>query len=146
MIRFQNTVEINHPLEAVFAFVANFENAPHWNPALLRVRQTSEGAIGVGTTFHLSRRYDAQNILITDFVQNQMIALKSIKGVSPPFQRRLTFEATTCAATRISDVWEFPAERTRLLERLEAFNLKMAAAENLSLLKVYLETPRLIHT
>ena len=43
MIRFENTVEIDRPIEEVFRFVANFENVPRWNYYVVDVRQLSEG-------------------------------------------------------------------------------------------------------
>ena len=44
MIRFENTVEIDHPIESVFSFVANLENVPRWNYYVVDVRQLSEGS------------------------------------------------------------------------------------------------------
>jgi hypothetical protein len=55
MATFQNTVTIRRPVEDVFAFLADFENVPRWNKAILRTRKTSPGPVGVGTTYRQVR-------------------------------------------------------------------------------------------
>jgi carbon monoxide dehydrogenase subunit G len=44
-------VFISRPVAEVFAFVADFEQEPQWNPSLLSLRKTSPGPVGVGTTW-----------------------------------------------------------------------------------------------
>jgi uncharacterized membrane protein len=51
MARVEASVVINRPLEEVFAFASNTENHTQWNSGVLEVEQTSEGPVGVGTTF-----------------------------------------------------------------------------------------------
>jgi uncharacterized protein YndB with AHSA1/START domain len=53
MTRFQQSVVINRPLEQVFAFVSDLENDPQWTPGAV-MRRTSQGQLGVGTTFQWS--------------------------------------------------------------------------------------------
>jgi uncharacterized protein YndB with AHSA1/START domain len=55
MATFQNTVTIQRPVEDVFAFLADFENVPRWNKAILRTRKTSPGPVEVGTTYRQVR-------------------------------------------------------------------------------------------
>jgi uncharacterized membrane protein len=31
MLQFENTIDIQKPVDEVFAFVADFENVPRWN-------------------------------------------------------------------------------------------------------------------
>jgi len=38
MLTVERGVVINRPIEQVFAFVANFENEPQYNPSLLSMR------------------------------------------------------------------------------------------------------------
>jgi Polyketide cyclase / dehydrase and lipid transport len=52
MATFQNTVTIRRAIEDVFAFLADFENVPSWNYAIVETKKTSPGPVGVGTTYH----------------------------------------------------------------------------------------------
>ena len=50
MATFQNTVTIRRAIDDVFAFLADFENVPAWNYAIVETKKTSPGPVGVGTT------------------------------------------------------------------------------------------------
>jgi len=39
MATFENTVTIQRPVEDVFAFLADFENVPTWNYAILETKR-----------------------------------------------------------------------------------------------------------
>ena len=58
MFRFENTVDIDSPIESVFSFVANFENIPRWNYYVMDVRQLTEGP--TLALFWIERRSDAR--------------------------------------------------------------------------------------
>ena len=49
--RFQGTAHIDRPIEEVFDFLADGETDPKFSPRVLEIAKTSEGPIGVGTTF-----------------------------------------------------------------------------------------------
>jgi AmiR/NasT family two-component response regulator len=51
MASFENTVTIRRPIAAVFAFLADFENIPAWDYAIVETRKVSPGPVGVGTTY-----------------------------------------------------------------------------------------------
>ncbi len=55
MASFENTVIIQRPVEEVFAFLADFENLPKWNYAIVETTKTSPGPVGVGTTYYQTR-------------------------------------------------------------------------------------------
>jgi len=42
---FENTMTIRRPIAAVFAFLADFENIPAWNYAILETRKVSPGPV-----------------------------------------------------------------------------------------------------
>jgi uncharacterized membrane protein len=46
MASFENTVTIRRPVEDVFAFLADFENVPAWNYAIVETRKVSPGRWG----------------------------------------------------------------------------------------------------
>jgi hypothetical protein len=54
MASFENTVTIRRPVEDVFAFLADFENVPKWNYAIVETRKVSPGPVGVSGR-HTSR-------------------------------------------------------------------------------------------
>jgi hypothetical protein len=56
MVEFEESVVINRPVPEVFAFVSDLENDPPWTKSTA-VRRTSQGPIGVGTTFVQEARF-----------------------------------------------------------------------------------------
>lgn len=49
--RFEATVVIDRPIEAVFAFVANGENDPRFSPRVQEIEKTTDGPPGLGTVY-----------------------------------------------------------------------------------------------
>jgi uncharacterized protein YndB with AHSA1/START domain len=49
--RFEGTVVIDRPIDAVFAFLADGENDPKFSPRVLEIRKTTDGPPGVGTVY-----------------------------------------------------------------------------------------------
>lgn len=49
--RFEGTARIDRPIEDVFAFLADGENDPRFSPRVVEIAKTSDGPIGVGTTY-----------------------------------------------------------------------------------------------
>ncbi|MEU0574721.1 SRPBCC family protein [Dermacoccus nishinomiyaensis] len=49
--QFEAIVEIQRPIEEVFAFLANGENDPKFSPRVIRIAKTTEGPTGVGTVY-----------------------------------------------------------------------------------------------
>jgi quercetin dioxygenase-like cupin family protein/carbon monoxide dehydrogenase subunit G len=94
-MRIEQSVEIERPLEEVFAFVADPLNDERWTPAVEETRKTSEGPLGVGTTFEsvfrlLGRRFEA-SFEIAEYEQNRKVVLKP--PTSGPVQLRGTRSA-----------------------------------------------------
>jgi Pirin C-terminal cupin domain/Polyketide cyclase / dehydrase and lipid transport len=55
MATFENTMMIRRSPKDVFAFLADFENIPTWNYAIVETKKTSPGPVGVGTTYRQLR-------------------------------------------------------------------------------------------
>ncbi|WP_328885295.1 SRPBCC family protein [Streptomyces sp. NBC_00316] len=49
--RFEATVEIDRPIEAVFAYLADGENDPEFSPRVQRIEKSPAGPTTVGTVF-----------------------------------------------------------------------------------------------
>lgn len=139
MLEFAITTRIERPVEEVFAFLSDFENIPRWNYYVLQVTKTSEGPIGVGTTYHQVRKTDEQDYQITEFQPDHGVAVKTLPQASPQFSRRLTLQGQG-AATSIVDEWQLDTGRPAILEKLAGGKVKSAVAENLDKLKTLLET------
>lgn len=143
MLEFENTVDVDRPIDEVFAFLSDFENIPKWNYYVLDVRQLSESPIGIGTTYHQVRKTDEQDFHITEFEANRTVAVKTSPQSSPSFERRFTLfeEGNT---TRIRDEWKLDTGRSAILERITGGRVKGAVAENLAKLKELLEEGRVV--
>jgi uncharacterized protein YndB with AHSA1/START domain len=52
MIDRSDSIIIDRPVEAVFAYVTDVTNDPSWHTDVLEARKTSDGPVGPGTTWH----------------------------------------------------------------------------------------------
>jgi uncharacterized membrane protein len=98
------SIVINRPVEQVFAFMSNFENNLKWQSTLVEVNKTSEGSMGVGTTYQavttiLGRRINTEQE-ITEYEPNKRIARKTKSGPFP-FEVIVEFERTE-GGTRVN--------------------------------------------
>lgn len=54
---------IARPLNEVFAYAADFANGEEWDPGVKSAQKTSDGPVGVGTTYDLQGHFGrAQSI------------------------------------------------------------------------------------
>ena len=86
MIRIQANVTISRPLEEVFRFMTNHQNALQWQAGLLEARVTND-VVGVGKTWVdvvqvLGRRIEIASEL-TDYEEDRVLGFKSISGPIP---------------------------------------------------------------
>lgn len=84
-----NTVTIHRPVEAVFDFVADGENATRWRPGVVDVQHVSGSGVGVGAAYRQGvkgpggRRIDADYV-ITAFEPYHRIAFRATAGPVRP--------------------------------------------------------------
>jgi len=50
------SIRIERPAEEVWDYFTDVANDPEWNPSAIKARKTSEGPLGVGSTFHVVRK------------------------------------------------------------------------------------------
>ncbi len=50
MLRGESSILIDRMTEDVWKFMADLQNTPRWDPGVLEIRQTSQGALGLGST------------------------------------------------------------------------------------------------
>jgi uncharacterized protein YndB with AHSA1/START domain len=108
MIKNEKSIIIDRPIEEVFAYVGDLETGSQWQSALLEVRRTTQGPLGIGTQFMSVRKFMGQKMEATvEFVTyepNRQITFKSISGPSP-FEQSFLFESTA-EGTRLTSILE----------------------------------------
>ncbi len=57
MIQIHESVFIRQPVERVFEYVTDLSNNPAWQSGILATAITSEGAVGVGSTYSCVNRF-----------------------------------------------------------------------------------------
>jgi hypothetical protein len=70
MMRIAVDTQIDRPVQGVWDFFFDLANSPRWTRSGSELRQTSEGALGVGTTLVsvrpiLGREIKSQSIVVT---------------------------------------------------------------------------------
>jgi len=94
MIRIQASMTVNRPLEEVFRFMTNHQNALRWQSGLLEARVTND-VVGVGKTWVdvvqvLGQRIEIASEL-TEFEPLRAVGFKSTSGPIP-LEGRYAFE------------------------------------------------------
>jgi uncharacterized membrane protein len=107
MLKIESTTLINRPVEEVFAVLSNVENNPKWSSAFLEVNKTSEGPVGVGTTWRgvgkfLGKRIEVE-IEQTEYEPNQKSTQKSTLPF--PVNQQMSFERVD-GGTRVNLLFE----------------------------------------
>jgi hypothetical protein len=127
----------------VFAFLADFENVPTWNYAIVETKKTSPGPVGVGTTYRQLRSIPSRSeegFEVTVFKPSSRL---EVHGDIGAFTTTISYRlAPTDDGTRLTNVvdLESASGALRLLAPLAASRVKTAVAANLDTLKQLLET------
>jgi hypothetical protein len=142
MATFQNTLTIQRSVEDVFAFLADFENLPSWNYAIVETKKTSPGPVGVGTTYRQIRSLPSRSeegFEVTSFEPTRRL---EIQGEIGPFTATISYLlAPKGDGTRLANTVDLqpPSGALRLLAPLAVSRVKTAVAANLDTLKQLLE-------
>jgi hypothetical protein len=91
VIRVDSSVAIARPVPEVFAFVADTTNDPHWHLDAVEVRKTSEGAVGVGTTFTVGIQFMGRRDAYWRVTEFEPDRREVIRVQAPPFSPTLTY-------------------------------------------------------
>jgi|SRR6266540_1187974 uncharacterized membrane protein len=143
MNKIEISTVINRPVEEAFAATSNPENYPKWISGIIEVKKTSEGPLGVGTTYRsvvtfLGRRIESE-VEFTEYKPNRKIAQKSISGPFPA-ENSTTFErvdgGTRVTLTLRGEVGGF----FKLAEPLLVSMLKRQSEADLANLKELMES------
>jgi uncharacterized protein YndB with AHSA1/START domain len=140
-MEFSNTITIERSAHDVFEFVSQPENIPRWNYAIVETRKTSEGPVGVGTTYRQVRsipRRSEETLRVTEFEPDRRFA---VQGGLGPFEGTLTYEFEEIGgATRLTNGANLEARGImRLAAPIASGRVRDAVAANLGTLKELLE-------
>jgi uncharacterized membrane protein len=110
VVRVEESVEINRPVEEVFSYTSNPENFPQWAATVKEVRQDAPGGGGPqnrkGERFTamqqaLGRRFEAPFEVIA-YEPNLRYAQKSREGHPVPVTMVFTYEPVSSEGTRFT--------------------------------------------
>ena len=141
MATFENTVMIRRPIADVFAFLADFENIPKWNYAIVETHKVSEGPIGVGTIYRQVRSVPSRSEERFEVTAHNPPRQLEIQGQLGPFPSRLSYALDAIAeGTRVTNTVELELRGPgRLLGRVAVPRVRDAVAANFKKLKELLE-------
>jgi len=141
MATFENTVMIRRPIEEVFGFLAQFENVPKWNYAIVETRKVSEGPVGVGTTYQQVRSVPSRSEERFEVTVYNPPRHLEIQGQLGPLPSRLSYALDALPeGTRVTNTVELELRGPgRLLGRVAVPRVRDAVAANVRKLKEVLE-------
>ena len=138
---FENTVTIRRSVEDVFRFLADFENLPRWNYAIVETRKVSQGPVGVGTIYQQVRSVPSRSEERFEVTAHDPPRQLEIQGQLGPFPSRLSYALDAVPeGTRVTNAVELELRGPgRLLGRVAVPGVRDAVAANLQKLKELLE-------
>ena len=87
MLKVNQSIVINQPIEEIFAYMSTFENLVDWSGAAISVRQNSPGLVHVGATVRSTVRFLGRWFDITfeiiEYKPYHYLTIKSILGGAP---------------------------------------------------------------
>ena len=117
-MRVRSSVLIDRPIDAVFAYVADYRNDPEWRSEVREIRYVPDDRVGVGThaieTSVLWGRRMVTESVITAYERNRRVDFVFISG---PFRVRgsRTFELVDGATLVTSELEWHPTRRAARL-------------------------------
>jgi carbon monoxide dehydrogenase subunit G len=141
MASFENTVIIQRPVEDVFAFLADFENVPKWNYAIIETRKISPGPVGVGTAYRQTRSVPSRSEEGFEVTVFEPARRLEVQGQIGPFKARTSYLlAPAGSGTRLANAVELESSGLlAVVTPLATSRVKHAVAANLDKLRQLLE-------
>ena len=80
-------VEIERPIEDVFAYITNFENNPKWQNGMVSCTFTTEPPVGEGSRYTQVAQFMGRTIeskfLVTKFIPNERVEFETTESTFP---------------------------------------------------------------
>jgi len=84
MMKFENSVVINQPIEQVFEYVTDINNNTVWQTGILELEMTSEGRFGLGATYRCVNRFMGKRIetegRVTEYESDRRCCIRITSG------------------------------------------------------------------
>lgn len=137
----REVIEVAKPVGEAFAYVADFETAAEWDPGIVESRRTSEGPVGVGTTYDVVAEFRGSRqpfrYRVTEYVEGRRLVLDG-EGDKARSVDTIEFEATA-RGTRITYEADFRMKGVyRLVEPFLGGTFRKLAATALAGLRATL--------
>lgn len=86
------SVRIDRSAEDVWDYFTDVENDPEWNPSAIKARKTSDGPLGVGSTFSVVRKMSgAMDLEYTEYARPLRWTLRGVgRGMAFTYSADLT--------------------------------------------------------
>jgi carbon monoxide dehydrogenase subunit G len=141
MASFENTVTIRRPVQDVFTFLADFENVPKWNHAIVETTKVSPGPVRVGTTYRQTRSAPSSSEEAFEVTVYEPTSRLDVRGGLGPFTARVSYLLEpTGSGTRLTNAVDLESSGLlTLVAPLATSRIKHAVAANLDTLKQLLE-------
>ncbi|MEJ2011650.1 MAG: SRPBCC family protein [Anaerolineales bacterium] len=143
MIKFENGITIERPVDEVFRFAGDPENFPIWNYYVEEVERLSQEPLTVGARYHQRRRKDEQVLEIAALDPGRSITVRTVPPSRPELVRVMTFKSEN-GATQITDRWELKLGIPGVIEVVAKRRVSEAVRENLGKLKTLLEAGQVV--
>ena len=142
MARIEESVEIKRPVDKVFAYQTEAKSWPEWQSFIMEAEQTSQGHIGVDTTFRgtnrmmgLSMKWAAK---VTEYEPNRKWG-KNITSGSMIIEEHVTFDPIEIG-TRFTIVYDMKVGGfLKLFSPMVVSSMRKETKKSLSNLKSILE-------
>ena len=141
-MHFVNVIDVERPIEEVYAYLADFENVPSWNYAIEVTEKTSDGPVGVGTTYRQVRTLPSMSEETFELTAYEPHRSLGLSGTLGPFSAELEYHLEPLdRGTRLTNEVELrPRGILGTLGQLAASRVREAVADNLAELKRILES------
>lgn len=107
-MKFEDSVVVNAPADKVFAYVSDLTKMSEWGKFTTGVRKTSEGPIGVGTTYESDGKQfgsHTDKVNVVEYVEGKSFATES-NGSAGHTRVTMTLEPQG-NATKVTRIHEF---------------------------------------
>jgi uncharacterized protein YndB with AHSA1/START domain len=145
MITFESEVQIERPLEEVFAYVSEPLNFPRWNSAVENVRQTSAHEGSAGSSYVMERELpNGRAVNRLDVVASEAphaFAIRASAGPTPFLYRYRLASQYGETIVKLEAEVELPGAAS-FIPRLARRAIKSGVDDNLATLKRILERDR----
>ena len=141
MASFENAVTIRRPVADVFAFLADFENVPQWNFAIVETKKVSPGPVRVGTTYRQTRSAPSRSDEAFEVTVFEPASRLEVQGGLGPFTATVSYLLEpTGSGTRLTNTVDLESSGLlTVVAPLATSRVKYAVAANLDTLKQLLE-------